>query len=124
MPAKVDFNALLANPEESFLPYLQSALIFKGEGLEPELFRFVGREKLREFLVAFGGQTVTFPSWEAIASSIRDGYVLWRWDQIKRGDYRMSQLCQDLGLNETQIKYKVEALQSVHSLLHGRSSTS
>lgn len=111
MSKELDFNSLLTNPEESFVPHLQTALILRGHDLTPELLRFVGRQQLKEFLLAFGGKTVTFPSWESMAGCVKDAYIMWRMEQIRRGDFQMAMLCKETGLAPYHIGVKMEALE-------------
>jgi hypothetical protein len=113
MSKALNFNELLTDPEESFVPHLQTALVVRGHNLTPELLRFVGREQLKEFLLAFGGKNVTFPSWESMEGCVRDAYIMWRMAQVKLGTYAMANLCRETNLSPYHIRVKVEALEAL-----------
>lgn len=57
-------------------PDLIRLLVFKSETILPDILKYVPLEKMQDFLIAFGNQTVTFPSWEELEKCMRDAYII------------------------------------------------
>lgn len=77
-----DPEELLKRPPVEFLPFLHQLLVKDSDTLLPEIVSLIGREKLREFLLTFEGETITIPSWESVLLSVKDAYLLWRISEI------------------------------------------
>jgi hypothetical protein len=110
----VDPYKLLCEPEAEFLPFLHMALLFKNPDMLPELLSLMGREKLKSFLLKFEGQTVTFPTWESVASSVTDAYLLWKVGQVpERDTITKRKLEAEFGLPWEALRSRAEALKEV-----------
>jgi hypothetical protein len=110
-----DPNILLCNPPSKFLPFLIKTLMLRSPSLTLDLLSFLNKEQLKDFLVRFEGQTVTFPSWESVSSSIEDAYLMWMVKDHEDGISLKSvkDLEKEFGLPYSALKNRADSLEQL-----------
>lgn len=112
-----DFHALLREPSPAYLPHLSRVLTYAAaKGVLPEILRYVREDQVENFLLAFGGQTVTFPTWHHVAELARDALILQLNSEVTKQITPMHVAAEKLGMNRAELRIRAEALERVYPM--------
>ena len=109
-------ESTLYNPDdENFHQYLVQSIVFYSHNLLPDLIEFIDPHKIEDFLIRFGGCTVTFPPLEQFHKCFEDAKLLQVWDSYSKEEITTKQVSKILKMKFEDAKTRATSLKKLYS---------